>query len=79
MEEFILDKILFLMKVGLRFISILGSTNKIKDLKDLDNGNIVKVVTKENLDKDQFSKANNFLRKSIFINCVNQWLDFSFF
>ena len=35
MEEFILDKILFLMKVGLRFISILGSTNKIKDLKDL--------------------------------------------
>ena len=38
---------------------------KIKDLKDLDNGNIVKVVTKENLDKDQFSKANNFLRRSL--------------
>ena len=34
---------------------------KIKDLKDLDNENIVKVVTKENLNKDQFSKANNFL------------------
>ena len=37
---------------------------KIKDLKDLDNENIVKVVTKENLNKDQFSKANKFLRKS---------------
>ena len=37
---------------------------KIKDLKDLDNENIVKVVTKENLNKDHFSKANKFLRKS---------------
>ena len=37
---------------------------KIKDLKDLDNENIVKFVTKENLNKDQFSKANKFLRKS---------------
>ena len=33
---------------------------KIKDLKDLDNENIVKVVTKENLNKDHFSKANKF-------------------
>ena len=38
---------------------------KIKDLKDLDNENIVKVVTKENLDNDQFSKANSFLRRSL--------------
>jgi len=38
---------------------------KIKDLKDLDNENIVKVVTKENLNKNQFSKANNFLRRSL--------------
>ena len=38
---------------------------KIKDLKDLDNENIVKVVTKENLNKDHFSKANNFLRRSL--------------
>ena len=38
---------------------------KIKDLKDLDNENIVKVVTKENLNKDQFSEANNFLRRSL--------------
>ena len=37
---------------------------EIKDLKDLENENIVKVVTKEKLDKDQFSKANKFLRKS---------------
>ena len=38
---------------------------KIKDLKDLDNENIVKVVTKENLNKNNFSKANNFLRRSL--------------
>ena len=38
---------------------------KIKDIKDLDNENIVKVVTKENLNMDQFSKANNFLRRSL--------------
>ena len=37
---------------------------KIKNLNDLDNENIVKVVTKENLDKNQFSEANDFLRKS---------------
>ena len=38
---------------------------KIKDLKDLENENIVKVITKENLNKDKFSKAKNFLRRSI--------------
>jgi len=38
---------------------------EIKDPKDLENKNIVKVVTKENLNKDQFSKANKFLRKSL--------------
>ena len=37
---------------------------KLKNLKELDNENIVKVITKENLNKDQFSKANEFLRKS---------------
>ena len=37
---------------------------KIKDLKDLDNKNIVKVVTKENLDKNNFSEALSFLRSS---------------
>jgi len=37
---------------------------KIKDLKDLENENIVKVITKENLNKDKFSKAKNFVRRS---------------
>ena len=37
---------------------------KIKDFKDLNNKNIVKVVTEENLDKNDFSKAKNFLRRS---------------
>ena len=37
---------------------------KIKDLKDLDNKNIVKVITKENLINDEFSEAKNFLRRS---------------
>ena len=37
---------------------------KIKDLKDLENENIVKVLTKENLNKDKFSKAKDFLRRS---------------
>tara|TARA_B100000902_G_scaffold285210_1_gene271203 strand:- start:423 stop:1181 length:759 start_codon:yes stop_codon:yes gene_type:complete len=36
---------------------------KIKDLKDLENENIVKVITKENLNKDKFSKAKNFVRR----------------
>ena len=38
---------------------------KMKDLKELDNENIVKVVTKENLNEDKFSEANNFLRRSL--------------
>ena len=37
---------------------------KIKNLKDLDNQNIVKVITKENLDKNNFSEAVSFLRIS---------------
>jgi 3-deoxy-manno-octulosonate cytidylyltransferase (CMP-KDO synthetase) len=37
---------------------------KIKDLKDLENENIVKIITKENLNKDNFSKAKDFLRRS---------------
>ena len=35
---------------------------KIKDLKDLENKNIVKVITKENLDKNDFSEAVFFTR-----------------
>ena len=37
---------------------------KIKNLKDLDNKNIVKVITKENLDKNDFSEAISFERSS---------------
>ena len=35
-----------------------------KDLKDLENENIVKVITKKNLNEDEFSKADTFLRRS---------------
>ncbi|MBD1139128.1 3-deoxy-manno-octulosonate cytidylyltransferase [Pelagibacterales bacterium SAG-MED46] len=37
---------------------------KIRDLKELDNENIVKVITNDNLNNDKFSRAKNFLRKS---------------
>ena len=37
---------------------------KIGNLKDLENKNIVKVITKKNLNIDQFSKAETFLRKA---------------
>ncbi|WP_435163158.1 3-deoxy-manno-octulosonate cytidylyltransferase [Candidatus Pelagibacter bacterium nBUS_25] len=36
----------------------------IKDFKDLENENIVKVITKKDLNKDEFSKADTFLRSS---------------
>jgi 3-deoxy-manno-octulosonate cytidylyltransferase (CMP-KDO synthetase) len=35
-----------------------------KDLKDLENENIVKVITKKDLNEDEFSKADTFLRSS---------------
>ena len=37
---------------------------KIKDFKDLNNENIVKVITKKSLNNDEFSEAKNFLRRS---------------
>jgi len=37
---------------------------KMKDTKELDNENIVKVITNDNLNNDKFSRAKNFLRKS---------------
>ena len=37
---------------------------KMRDLNDLDNENVVKVITNENLSNDRFSKAKNFLRRS---------------
>ena len=41
-------------------IGTLAST--IKNKNDLENENIVKVITKENLDVDQFSEAKTFIR-----------------
>ncbi len=43
---------------------------KIKDLKDLKNENIVKVITKENLNENQFVEAKTFLRISSNINNI---------
>ena len=37
---------------------------KMNDLKELDNENVVKVITNDNLNNDKFSRAKNFLRKS---------------
>ena len=37
--------------------------SKIKDLKDLENENIVKVITKKDLENNEFSEAETFLRK----------------
>jgi len=38
---------------------------KIKEVEDLENENIVKVVTKKNLNEDHFSEAETFLRNSL--------------
>ena len=38
--------------------------SKIKDFKDLENENIVKVITEKNLEKDPFSEAKTFIRNS---------------
>ncbi len=43
---------------------------KIKDLKDLENKNIVKVITTKNLKEDQFYKAKTFLRHAVNINNI---------
>ena len=37
---------------------------KMKDIRDLDKENIVKVITDKNLNNDRFSEAKNFLRRS---------------
>ena len=43
---------------------------KIKDLEYLDNKNIVKVITKKNLNNDEFSEAETFLRSSLEISNI---------
>ena len=42
----------------------------IKDLKDLKNENMVKVITKKKLNEDQFSEAKTFLRSSVTVNNI---------
>ena len=41
---------------------------QIEDLKDLKNENMVKVITKKNLNEDKFSEAETFLRNTIEVN-----------
>ena len=43
---------------------------KIKDVKDLENENIVKVVTKKDLVSDEFSEAKTFIRKTLNIDNI---------
>jgi 3-deoxy-manno-octulosonate cytidylyltransferase (CMP-KDO synthetase) len=43
---------------------------KIKDFKDLENENIVKVLTKKDLVKDEFSEAKTFVRKILNIDNI---------
>lgn len=60
-----IEDIISLNKKMVRIQSQMGTlAAKIKDLKDLDNKNIVKVITNKNLNNDEFSEAKNFLRRS---------------
>ena len=43
---------------------------KIKDFKDLENRNIVKVITKKDLKEDPFSVAKNFTRNEKIVNNI---------
>ena len=43
---------------------------KIKDKKDFQNENIVKVITKKNLEVDQFSEAKTFVRNSLNVDNI---------
>ena len=43
---------------------------KIRNVKDLENENIVKVITKKSLDEDSFSEAKTFLRNSSNMNNI---------
>jgi 3-deoxy-manno-octulosonate cytidylyltransferase (CMP-KDO synthetase) len=43
---------------------------KIKDIKVFENKNIVKVITKKNLEDDQFSEAKTFVRHSSNVNNI---------
>ena len=60
-----IDDIISLNKKMISNQSKMGTlASKMKDPKELDNENIVKVITNENLDNNKFSEAKNFLRRS---------------
>ena len=63
--EINIDDIMSLHKQMVSNQSKMGTlAAKMKDLKDLENENIVKVITKKNLNEDEFSEADTFLRSS---------------
>jgi 3-deoxy-manno-octulosonate cytidylyltransferase (CMP-KDO synthetase) len=60
-----IDDIIRLNKKMVSTQSKMGTLGaKMKDLKDLDNENIVKVITSKNFNNDEFPEAKNFLRRS---------------
>ena len=60
-----IDDIIILNKKMVSTKSKMGTlAAKIKDFKELDNENIVKVITNKDLNNGEFSEANNFLRRS---------------
>tara|TARA_B100000767_G_scaffold175275_1_gene163821 strand:+ start:23 stop:754 length:732 start_codon:yes stop_codon:yes gene_type:complete len=60
-----IEDIINLNKMMIKNQSEMGTLGAIiKDLKDLKNENIVKVITKKKLNEDQFSEAETFLRSA---------------
>lgn len=60
-----IEDIINLNKKMISFKSEIGTlASKIKDQKIFENENIVKVITKDSLDKKEFPEASSFLRKS---------------
>ena len=63
--------IINLKKKMINSLSKIGTlAAKIKDLKDLENQNIVKVVTEKKLESDQFLEAKTFVRSSLNIDNI---------
>ena len=63
--------IIGLNKKMINYQSKMGTlASKIKDVSDLENKNIVKVLTKKTLDEDKFPEAKNFMRNSSNMNNI---------
>ena len=66
-----IDDIIILNKKMINSKSRIGTlAAKIKDFKDLENKNIVKVITEKNLENDQFSEAKTFTRNSLNVDNI---------